>query len=923
MLYRFPADTWITDIEIRGDDLYAMTNAALYRFAGGRLKREDLQPERLLWGSPVDLHVTWHGLAWGPEGNLYFSSGDPLLNYGDFARRPDHWGHWTIYGPGEKLAYTGVGGFYRCRADGTGLKVVAGGTRGAVGVAFDRRWNLFSNDNDHESIADRYSPARLLHVAPQSHFFWPRGWIASMSPERSDLLDVVNTGMGREVPVGQAYLDEPALGERYADSVLVARWGQRRVSGYRLSPYGATYRGEEYPLLVGEELARPVGVTVGRGGRMFVALAYMAGNEWSPKYPSEIVVLEPANALADSFVGYDAVAATPERLWQELASSSALQRQQAHTEILRRGGKLLEEAIDRLHGAKTSDPAVTSLIWLSAASSTPTALEAIEGFLNNQDPLLRAAAVRALAAFPAVGASHQRFVNALADEDARVRQAAVVALFDREEPLPDVLLRGPACESDTYVRQAATLLIARRGTRAQIESLLASDDPSARLAGVLAAGFRLTVPPAVGELPADLPLKYESGNAEFTIQYADAKLDLKSLGRIGSFTTAESWKYVPHTNEQQVLFTALAKRLADADDRVYEQAAFFLNLFDVAEINQQIDSTRRARILARLNAAPAAEVSQVWAAGPFDDGAASLEVAHPPEQGPIDLAATYGPDKLSWRQVSIAEAIADAPADKHFSSYAYFRLQSRAAQPALFEIAAPGAVKLWHNGRPMDTTIPILLALEPGSNDLLLRTSGSTENKPLVLRVRAVEPVTATLPEKLGLATLAERLKSACQSEAVPPEFLSVDWSTAARTGSAVRGRRLFSADALGCVKCHAVLENQKGGGAPSLAGALKRFTPAHLVESILTPSKQVAPVFGTTTVVTADGQSLSGLVVAEDETRIVLLLPTAARQEVAKSDIEVRRLHETSPMPSGLVKTPAELADLLAYLLSENPQAP
>ena len=105
-LYRFPPDTWITDVAIRGDDLYVMTNAALYLFEGGRTRRENLKPRRLLWGSPVDLHVTWHGLAFGPEGDLYFSSGDPLLNFGDFQNRPDHWGHWTIYsaaGPADAL----------------------------------------------------------------------------------------------------------------------------------------------------------------------------------------------------------------------------------------------------------------------------------------------------------------------------------------------------------------------------------------------------------------------------------------------------------------------------------------------------------------------------------------------------------------------------------------------------------------------------------------------------------------------------------------------------------------------------------------------------------------------------------------------------------------------------------------------------
>jgi putative heme-binding domain-containing protein len=222
-------------------------------------------------------------------------------------------------------------------------------------------------------------------------------------------------------------------------------------------------------------------------------------------------------------------------------------------------------------------------------------------------------------------------------------------------------------------------------------------------------------------------------------------------------------------------------------------------------------------------------------------------------------------------------------------------------------------------------TNPALLALEPGSNDILLRVAHGKQSRAVALDIRAAQRVERALPQKLGLGTLAERLRVAGQSDAtsVPAEFLSVDWATAAAQGDAGRGRTLFGADALGCAKCHAVRPNQKAGGGPSLADAAKRFTLPHLVEAILAPGKQVAPVFGTTSIVTVDGQTLSGLVVEENDRSLTLLLPTAARRELAKSDIETRKLQNVSPMPTGLVKTPAELADLIAYLLSADPQAP
>jgi hypothetical protein len=67
----------------------------------------------------------------------------------------------------------------------------------------------------------------------------------------------------------------------------------------------------------------------------------------------------------------------------------------------------------------------------------------------------------------------------------------------------------------------------------------------------------------------------------------------------------------------------------------------------------------------------------------------------------------------------------------------------------------------------------------------------------------------------------------------------------------------------------------------------------------------------------------LTGLVVAEDGTEVVLLLSDATRWAVPRGEIEVRRVLEVSPMPAGVVRTPEDLRDLLAYLLAPNPKAP
>ena len=137
-------------------------------------------------------------------------------------------------------------------------------------------------------------------------------------------------------------------------------------------------------------------------------------------------------------------------------------------------------------------------------------------------------------------------------------------------------------------------------------------------------------------------------------------------------------------------------------------------------------------------------------------------------------------------------------------------------------------------------------------------------------------------------------------------------------------GRKLFGADALGCVKCHAIVPGQASAGGPSLAEAAKRFTAAHLVESVLLPSKQIAPVFRACATRNDRRSRRNGAWSwARPTTGWNCCCPTPRRKTFAKTDIAERHPSDISAMPAGLVKTPDELRDLLAYLLSENPQAP
>jgi putative heme-binding domain-containing protein len=925
-LFRFPPDSWLAGIELRGDDLYVLTASALYRFVGGRTKRDGLKPERLLWGLPLNLHNSFHCLAWGPEGDLYLDHGDPLLGYGDFSR-PDHWQHWTLFSKdGSKVPYTGNGGVFRVRPDGSGYRCVAGGLRGPVGLAFDRSWNLFTNDNDHESRPALYTPARVVHVTPHIDFAWPRGWIASKLPDRFDLVETMNNAPGRGVPVGMAYYDEPLFPAEYRHSLLETRWDLLTVQRHTIEKRGASFSAKESPILVGRVRARPVGVAVGRGGRVFVAVAYMAGNEASPHYVSDLVMVTTADDRPEHpFEAYDVTTATAEKLFAELSQASRERRVAAHVEILRRGGDLLAEATRRLSSVTIGDPAMTHLPWLAAASGIPAAAKALTFDAHLVPDEYRLQVLRCLAEFPALKAPSSVFAEALRDPDPRVRLEALAALFDPSRDLPFAAVMMPAQSADTYLRQTATKLLARRAALKDILGLAESRDAAVRLAGVLAAGFRLTVPPPHSTPPREVALTYSRGDAFFQtkIRYGDKPnevIELPTLGRVGSFTTAEMWKAITPDAEQKALFGLLSAALKDSSEPVRLQAAYFLSLLrdprtepGVAQVFAEV----RARRLADV---PVRNVTRAWAVGPFaaDDAG--------PETGAIDLTATYpaATGKAAWHEVEGKDGVFQLPRAEGPrgtpAHYLFFRLQSGAREAVLLTARADQGAKVWFNGRLLEEKPEVALDVQPGSNDVLIR--GAATGGTVTLRYRGRAGVTATVPEKVGGATLAQRLREgAGKGDAVPPEFLQFDWTKEAKKGNAEQGRKLFGT--LGCVKCHAITADQAGGGAPSLTGAGKRFNIAYLVESMLLPSRQVAEQFRTTVLTTKQGLTVTGLVVGETADVIEVLQADTTRKQVRKKDVEGRTVSNVSPMPAGLVKKPEELRDLLAYLLSDNPLPP
>ncbi len=125
-------------------------------------------------------------------------------------------------------------------------------------------------------------------------------------------------------------------------------------------------------------------------------------------------------------------------------------------------------------------------------------------------------------------------------------------------------------------------------------------------------------------------------------------------------------------------------------------------------------------------------------------------------------------------------------------------------------------------------------------------------------------------------------------------------------------GRRLFQKS---CSQCHRLYDQGKQIG-PDLTGS-QRANLDYLLENVVDPSAVVGKDFRMTSILTADGRTLSGLVVSKNDK--TLYCKHRLTQETIAVD-EIDQLSETnlSPMPEGLLDklTADEIRDLVAYLM-------
>jgi putative heme-binding domain-containing protein len=188
-------------------------------------------------------------------------------------------------------------------------------------------------------------------------------------------------------------------------------------------------------------------------------------------------------------------------------------------------------------------------------------------------------------------------------------------------------------------------------------------------------------------------------------------------------------------------------------------------------------------------------------------------------------------------------------------------------------------------------------------------------NEDVVMDFRVALAISLALflvPANLPAQSLDEELRQSPVGELVQ----------AARTaGDAARGAVVFFQPHMACAKCHVAGKAEPPTLGPDLTAIGSQVTDEALVESLLLPSKVIRQGYQSVTVVTADGQSVTGLL--SEQTPDQLVLRDVARggepATFDKRELDDWKLNETSIMPAGqanALHSRQQFLDLIRYLI-------
>jgi putative membrane-bound dehydrogenase-like protein len=863
----------------KNGDVFVATRSAIYLLhdVQGKGQADEKLVLARLDTSATYPHNGLSGFAIDALGDVYFGLGENFgAPYSLIGRDKT-----TLIGGGEG------GSIYRMKTDGSGLTRIATGFWNPFAMTFDRWGRLFAVDND----PDARGPCRLLHIIQGGdygyRFKYGRKGIHPFQSWNGELPGTLPMVAGTaEAPSGIIAYESNGLPDDYRSHLLVTSWGDHVIEQFQLEPRGASFGAKKKIVVRGGEDFRPVGIAMAPDGSLIVS-------DWVDKsYPVH----------------------GKGRIWRIRAKEPTTEKPLLLSEI----DRLDTSRLKNLLSHPRRDIRLTSGEVLAGREQK----QLLSVVKDDPDPLTRLHALWELTGNP-IQDRQPVLASALHDSAPEVRAEAValsrrLLKSDELDKLQPLITKLALSDPVATVRLQAILTsrgISLADARTPLVPLLADEDPFI-FSGALSAVAR--------EELVDFIHKNE--------QSPKIRLGLMlALRRFGGPLAAQG----------------LRMSLADADPAIRRAAVQWIAEEGLKDYDTLLDKAVAVQPITR-------ELFEAWLAakellanpGPLKNpsnepggDAFVLKVIVDAKQPTVLRALALRmlrPDHPKLKLADLVALVKGTDADLKTEALKTLTWRSAAvAQQTLRDVTSTEGFPLTQ--RRIATLGLALSALDDAqTRQVLLKALNDRNLARDALRslrgaltpadTGALNSWSQALPEsKDDRDEMGEQLMLTLGStgpiklSAPRPDSVAAwrDFLQNAKGDPEAGERVFFHAKGPRCFACHKIDGRGEAVG-PDLSRIGAAMNREKLVESILEPSKEIAPAFVTWLVTTRDGKQHTGVVVAEGFDSTLTMAGSSGKRTVLQiTDIEDRVAQTTSIMPDNLhgQMTRREFADLLVFL--------
>ncbi len=869
---------------VAGDKVYVATSPDLwvYEDKNGDLKA-DGPPKKLLTGFGGHNHDHGaHSIVLGPDHKWWMSHGDTGFD---------------VQGTDGSHIKFQWGAMLRGELDGSKLETVAVNFRNPYEICVSSFGEAYCSDNDNDGNfsvricwimeGGNYGwfggpPPKTPPGTPFGEHWHFRGHIPGFVPA------TLVTGFGS--PCGICYYEGNAFGPDYKDVPLHTDAGPREVRMYRHENAGYGQKATSRVLISSESdnYFRPDDICAAPDGSLYLADWYdggVGGHAYNNPNQGRIFSLRPKGKKLSRIGKAGPFANIPDAI--EGLKSPNLATQYLARERLLAEGQSSVPALKALLQSDEPDYKARAL-WLLDRIGGDARKTVVET-LKSSDASLRALAVRILRRH---GDDHGDAILAMADDASpEVRREVLLALPKLNGSQTDAVL----------VKLASTY---DGSDRYQLEAInIAAGDRKAQLFAALEAAGKLSI-----DRIQLLQVLNPKAAAEFVVKsLANARLDdaartklLEHLAGIPSVDAGQAVLNLTTDAKSSPELRRLALKMISTN-----LGSTWKDLKSKSELTSGLKTLLADRSLQMAALSVAGDNQLGNLGGDVLALAASEQQAAEVRRKAIEVA-------VQLRASGVSAAIEKLAAANDASV-------RKAAIAALVDLQDWSAVKklLANNSIAEDARAEIVQRMMSSTGGALVLLK-SIEEKSIPEPAAKSAIALATKHPDSNIRVLYERFIP----EGERPQRLGTAIKPAellAMKSDAKRGEQIFfQSSAAQCKNCHRV----RGGGAtigPDLSQIGKKYERGTLLETILDPSKAIAPEYIPYLLETQGGQVYVGFLVEKTNQQVVLKDAQGKLINVKASEVETLEPQQKSLMPELVLRdvTAQDAADLLAFLTS------